>query len=770
MSLFGFERVYAQPVHVPGGAVGPSMKRLYDSLLFRQWLVASIIGWSVLTAQASSPTQAGQNDVVRTRQQLAEVAAGIVARYADKRLAEYGILDVTRAPYQADPTGQRDCTRVLQQAVKDGRDARLVVFFPAGTYRVSDTIAGIQGHVVPSGKDAERLRNDDFPCILRGSTRGGRAKILLAPNSPGFNDPGNLKPVLYLTARAWKEPHELAANVSFNQMILSLDVEIGPGNPGAIGVDHQAAQGSVVEDVTVRAGDGFAGFRGAPGSGGGMSHITVLGGRYGLYLGEAKYLPRHSGAQPSPVISHLVLTGQTEKAVYYRGRGPLTLAGARIEGAGIQLEGPSWAAWDGGLNVVDASIQHTGDGPAIAGNRPVYLSNVYVQNAAAIARIDGAPVLKGVANGWTHIREYAAGPGPQYSIWMDGARRKEPVVQVAPDAAGPPADLLRPHAWKQPLPTWEDEGVINVRAATYGAKGDGKADDADAIQRALDTGDAVFLPKGIYRLSRPLRLGSRSRLIGLGTYSILSPILDAPAFSDPEHPQPVLTTLNDPTATTTVAFVLIWCRAPGAYAMHWQAGRHSMVRNVLFRRWPWPSGAEPASHPFVLVDGSGGGRWYNVAWGTHFGQAPGYRHFLARGTRQPLSFYMFNPEHASSDYQTEFDDVQNLNIYALKAETIPLGPIARPPVLISSSRNFRIFGYGGNASAERGSCLFRLEACTDFLLSNFGQQHMKTGAAPESWHMLADTPPDGATVRTPATEFFLLYRRGQPSGVDRDLK
>src|SRR3954463_128495 len=48
------------------------------------------------------------------------------------------------------------------------------------------------------------------------------------------------------------------------------------------------------------------------------------------------------------------------------------------------------------------------------------------------------------------------------------------------------------------------------RAVTVKAKGDGRADDTDAIQRALDQaadsagGGLVFLPSGRYRISRTL--------------------------------------------------------------------------------------------------------------------------------------------------------------------------------------------------------------------------------------------------------------------------
>lgn len=60
------------------------------------------------------------------------------------------------------------------------------------------------------------------------------------------------------------------------------------------------------------------------------------------------------------------------------------------------------------------------------------------------------------------------------------------------------------------------------RAITVKGKGDGRADDTDAIQRALDTaadkpgGGIVFLPSGRYRISRTLLVWPAVRVFGVG--------------------------------------------------------------------------------------------------------------------------------------------------------------------------------------------------------------------------------------------------------------
>src|ERR1700761_1523367 len=58
------------------------------------------------------------------------------------------------------------------------------------------------------------------------------------------------------------------------------------------------------------------------------------------------------------------------------------------------------------------------------------------------------------------------------------------------------------------------------RAVTVKGKGDGKADDTDAIQHALDEasehGAVSFLPSGRYKISRSLRISPAVRLYGTG--------------------------------------------------------------------------------------------------------------------------------------------------------------------------------------------------------------------------------------------------------------
>jgi hypothetical protein len=737
--------------------------------------------------------RAGQDDPVRRVSDIEALGRWVIDHYADSESARYGILDATKAPYSADPTGRQDATQALQQALKDARDARLITYLPGGTYRVSDTLTCIQGQVRrdqwafgeadPAVKDVSY----DFPCVLMGSRTANRSQIVLASGSRGFGDPQRPKPVIYFWARgaSWgapPDPNQPVPNISFNQMIVDVDISLGRGNVGAIGIDHQAAQGSVIEDVTVDASGALAGIQKAPGSGGGIHGLTVLGGRYGLLLrGSPSEDPFWRGAQPVPVVSNLTLKGQTERAIFYDGRGPLTVVGGWIEGAGVQAQSPRDQPWNGAMNFVD-TVFHIQTGTcAITSNHSVFLHEVYFEYPKGIACVEGQPRLEGLPQHWTHIEEYVAAATLQYPQRLGGATRRDAVYldgQPAPaqssvrmDSSAPPADLQSRHALPQ-LPPWNDSRVANVQAAPYGAKGDGMADDAPAIQRAIDEHEAVFLPKGQYKLSRPLMLKSHTRLFGLtNILSVLSPMMQSPEYRHPGHPAPIIDTVDDAYASTYLAFLelLVPVADPAAYALRWRVGRASVVRDVNPLPTFWDPNAPPRFHAMIRIEASGGGRWYDldehVDW---WNQGPDYRHLLVDGTREPLAFYMLNPEHASSEAQVEFRDAQNVNVYSLKGEGM------FTTVWMRKCRAVRIYGYGGVGAPRRSRPMFRIETSEDFLLANIdpetldledseGWSALGIPSDPREWILISDSPgTPKAPIELHGIDQVALYKRGNP--------
>lgn len=57
---------------------------------------------------------------------------------------EDGVLDVTKLPFAADPTGTQDSTLALQAAIDFAMDNYMSVWLPAGVYKVTDGLRAIQ--------------------------------------------------------------------------------------------------------------------------------------------------------------------------------------------------------------------------------------------------------------------------------------------------------------------------------------------------------------------------------------------------------------------------------------------------------------------------------------------------------------------------------------------------------------------------------------------------------------------------------------------------
>jgi hypothetical protein len=620
-----------------------------------------------------------------------------------------------------------------------------------------------EGHADPWVAEA----SFHYPSVLMGAQGKQRSTIVLQDNSPGFQDPDDPRPVIYFWARSMqsfepRDPYQPQPNINFNQKILHIDVELGRGNPGAIGIDHRGAEGATIEDVRIDARNAFAGIRHAPGSGGAIHGVAITGGRYGLYL---------PGTQPSPLVSDVTLRGQGEAAIYYRSRGPLTVVGAEIRGAGIRVEGQH-GPWNGPLTLIDSVFRLQSGSVAVMSDRSVVFDNVWFENATTIARITSQPPLAGNAEGWTHIQRYAAGakvafPKPfgvepcHDAVWVDGKPKAGCILEWESTAEGPPSEVCSRHRFPS-FPNALDAETVNVRAAPYGAKGDGHSDDASAIQAAIDEHDAVFLPKGKYLLSKPLRLKSNTTLLGVSNLlSVLAPLPGAQAFNNPDAPQPLIETVDDPNAQTRLAMLKLELPStnPCVYALRWRAGWRSVVRNIYPIRTVWHPHATANGNPTVLIEGSGGGRWYTQTLLGWWSQGPDYRHLLVHGTREPLRFYHLQPQHARCDAMVELNDAQNVDIYSMKAE----GDYTA--VWIRNCRKVRFYGYGGILSPRPRWPVIRIDDSDDLLLANicpqvpWGPHYGALGTTynPATWFLLADGP-----LKLPGTGQFSIYLLGRP--------
>ena len=254
---------------------------------------------------------------------------------------DLGIVNVAMPPFSADPSGQKDATQALQSAIEYGRAHRLTIYVPLGKYKVSDTINCTEhahGRFQPIVIVGQKARTFRYGQIQAPN----RPEFFLPENTPGFMDATKPKYIVHfwednsLPAKGkqglkksndtgseeYNLDSEIRTSVNFNQVIQGINVVVGDGNHGAIGIRFRGAQGSAVEDCLVDLGkDGLIGVVGACGSGGSHAGVTVLGGKYGLDFRMA---------QPAPTITGATLINQSCSSLLYAGLQTLTAVGIKI--------------------------------------------------------------------------------------------------------------------------------------------------------------------------------------------------------------------------------------------------------------------------------------------------------------------------------------------------------------------------------------------------------------------------------------------------------
>jgi hypothetical protein len=146
-----------------------------------------------------------------------------------------------------------------------------------------------------------------------------------------------------------------------------------------------------------------------------------------------------------------------------------------------------------------------------------------------------------------------------------------------------------------------DAGVIDVTRAPYGARGDGKADDTAAIQKALDDhpnrGAIIYLPRGTYLLSDTLKwpqgklAGGEEKntiLQGASRNGTILKLRDAcPGFTKAENPRAVVWTGSKPGQRFRNAVrnltINTGSNNPGAIGLQFIANLQGCVRDVTIR-------------------------------------------------------------------------------------------------------------------------------------------------------------------------------------------
>lgn len=474
--------------------------------------------------------------------------------------------------------GVTDDTAAIQRAANHNvgatnAKAPAVVYFPPGTYLVSDTIV-MWGY-----------------SELRGCSTS-RPTIKLAPGAAGFQNASDLRPVvatnsgfnLNLTQGMpkWYD-NPLMSNFMFYMHFHSINVDISD-NVGAVGVYWCPAQQTSLRNVDIIVGRGFSGIdicqldnythQGGGGSGGGGSieDVSVSGGEYSIRGMSSQFA--------------------------FRG---LRLVGART--AAVLLEHFAWIfafvdvfvsstpafllTYDlsdrhsTSVTIIDAVLDNIGGPAAIVLDRqgnPVFLQNVTLTGSsipsavvANTSRVGGGGVLttwldssSTTIERWSGYWDGDAPPG--VGLFVGGAR-------LPGTRAALPGSPRRPLV-SRPRPYFDDLAAAPCNAIVdCGATGLNVSDDTAALQACIDKCPAVYLPYGIYRVSDTLTLTPKTALIGEMLTNIFL-VAGAPGFGDTGSPKSVLDTPDDPAASVRLTDISLNAGLGnlGAVMIRWRCG------------------------------------------------------------------------------------------------------------------------------------------------------------------------------------------------------
>jgi hypothetical protein len=411
-----------------------------------------------------------------------------LAAQAERLPSDAGAINVRE--YGARGDGRTDDTAALLKAISASGDDTgrtfwqdRIVYLPDGVYAVSAPLVKRYAN----GKFASGL-------ILHGQSQA-HTVIRLVDHAGGFHDAKQPRAVIFTTSKqldgtptsGGKDYPRLGeGNDAYMNFVEDLTVEIGAGNPGAIGIDYLANNVGAIRNVTLRAPAdsgtiGLSMTRKWPGPAL-IQNLTVQGFATGIATAQTEY---------GLTFDHIRLFDQRTVGL----RNDQNALAMRD----LEIRGPSPVIANTGnrgfLAIDGAMLKPEGGSDELA----AAIDNAGVATLRDVKVNGGKAALNGVLEGRTQWKQ-AAPPS-----WLPRGGDSPPTPQIA-------------EQW--------------TNAGRFGAVPDGAQDSTSGLRRAFASGAAViYLPHGTYAISDAIDVPPTvRRIVGMNsTIRILAKRL--PGFS-----------------------------------------------------------------------------------------------------------------------------------------------------------------------------------------------------------------------------------------------
>ncbi len=590
------------------------------------------------------------------------VASVDAASVFTTRLDDPAAVYLTAEQFGAKADGTTDDSVAMQAAVDKAAQTPSggVLFVPAGRYRLTRTIYVWRG-VRVIGYGATRpvfVLADNTPGFQKGiglmvMFTHGRPGAMLPPGATRvpFPPPGSVPP---------NDSVPDASPSTFYPAMSNIDFEIGQGNPAAVAIRFHVAQHGYLSHMDFHIGSGLAALTEI---GNEAEDLRFYGGRYGILTDNTSPFWQFT-------LLDSVFEGQRDAAIREHMAG-LTLVRDTFRHVPTAIDiDPHYSDQ---LWVKDSRFEDISHAVIVISNEKNATTEIGVENAVCAK----TPIFARFReSGKTLARSEAIYRVAQfnYGLFVPNAGSMghlDTRFDVAPLSAMP-APLPAAIPALPPSEQW-----VNVR--TLGVKGDGKADDTEALQHAIDTHRVLYLPMGFYIVRNTITLKPNTVLIALHPGLTQLDLPDSTTgYQGVGAPKPLLQTPQGGTNIVSGLGIYTGSTNPRAVGIQWMAGEHSMMNDVQMLggggsyltegvRSAFYSGARTgrwgAQYPSIWVTQGGGGTFANIWTPDQFAQAG----FAVSDTSTPGHVYELSAEHHLFN-EIKLDHVENWDFNAPQTE------------------------------------------------------------------------------------------------------